>query len=77
MSFWKWFFDQFEKDGKLGLSAVVTKLATEVYYKELAVQACANLTAQCRAQSQPERQRLLARRGVQGCHKERGPNHHG
>jgi len=52
MSFWKWFFDQFEKDGKLSLSAVVAKLATEVYYKELAVQACANLIAKTMARAE-------------------------
>lgn len=52
MNFWKWFFDQFEKDGKLGLSAVVAKLTTEVYYKELAVQACANLIAKTMARAE-------------------------
>lgn len=52
MGFWKWFFDQFGKDDKLGLSAVVAKLATEVYYKELAVQACANLIAKTMARAE-------------------------
>ena len=52
MGFWKWFFNQFGKDGKLGLSAVVAGLATEVYYKELAVQACANLIAKTLARAE-------------------------
>ena len=52
MGFWKWFFDQFGKDDKLGLSAVVAKLATEVYYKELAIQACANLIAKTMARAE-------------------------
>ena len=52
MGFWKWFFDQFGKDDKLGLSAVVAGLATEVYYKELAVQACANLIAKTMARAE-------------------------
>ncbi len=52
MGFWKWFFDQFGKDDKLGLSAVVAGLATEVYYKELAIQACANLIAKTMARAE-------------------------
>jgi len=48
----QWFLDLFGKDGSLSLSAVVAGLATEVYYKELAVQACANLIAKTMARAE-------------------------
>ena len=48
----QWFLDLFDKEGTLSLSAVVTRLATEVYYKELAVQACANLIAKTLARAE-------------------------
>jgi len=48
----QWFLDLFGKDGSLSLSAVVAGLATEVYYKELAVQACANLIAKTLARAE-------------------------
>ena len=48
----QWFLDLFDKEGTLSLSAVVARLATEVYYKELAVQACANLIAKTLARAE-------------------------
>ncbi|HHW90990.1 MAG TPA: phage portal protein [Clostridiales bacterium] len=39
------FLSWFGKDGTLKLDAYVGKLATEVYFKELAIQACINLIA--------------------------------
>jgi HK97 family phage portal protein len=48
----QWFLDLFDKEGTLSLSAVVARLATEVYYKELAVQACANLIAKTMARAE-------------------------
>lgn len=52
MSFWDWFSGLFDKEGKLALSATVGRLATEVYYKELAFQACANLIAKTLARAE-------------------------
>lgn len=52
MSFWDWFSGLFDKEGKLALNATVGRLATEVYYKELAVQACANLIAKTMARAE-------------------------
>ena len=52
MSFWDWFSGLFDKEGKLALNATVGRLATEVYYKELAFQACANLIAKTLARAE-------------------------
>lgn len=52
MSFWDWFSGLFDKEGKLALNATVGRLATEVYYKELALQACANLIAKTLARAE-------------------------
>ena len=45
MGLWQTFLSWFNKDGNLDLSAHVAVLATEVYFKNLAIQACVNLIA--------------------------------
>lgn len=46
MAIWDWFFGLFNKDTKtLSVSAFVGGLSSEIYFKQLAVQACINLIA--------------------------------
>lgn len=45
MGLWQTFLSWFDRDGRLDLSAHVAVLATEVYFKNLAIQACINLIA--------------------------------
>lgn len=45
MGLWDIFKSWFKKDGTLNLSVHVGQLATEVFFKELAIQACINLIA--------------------------------
>lgn len=45
MTLWNWFLGQFNTDGTLSIDTITGDLATEIYYKELAVQACVNLIA--------------------------------
>lgn len=45
MGLWQTFLSWFDRDGNLDLSAHVAVLATEVYFKNLAIQACVNLIA--------------------------------
>ena len=52
MTLWNWFLGQFNTDGTLMLDTVTGDLAAEVYYKELAVQACVNLIANTVARSE-------------------------
>ena len=52
MTLWNWFLGQFNTDGALMLDTVTGDLAAEVYYKELAVQACVNLIANTVARSE-------------------------
>jgi len=49
---WQTFLSWFNKDGHLDLSTQVGELATEVYFKELAIQACVNLIANTVARSE-------------------------
>lgn len=53
MALWDWFFGLFNKDtGTLPLDVVVGEIAAEVFYKELAVQACVNLIANAVSRSE-------------------------
>jgi HK97 family phage portal protein len=52
LSLWTWFLDQFRPDGTLNLDSVVAELTAEVFFKELAVQACVNLIANTVARSE-------------------------
>lgn len=53
MALWDWFRGLFNKDiGNVGLDIYVGELAAEVYYKELAIQACVNLIANAVARSE-------------------------
>ena len=53
MSLWQTFLSWFNKDtGTLRLDAIIGELAAEVYFKELAVQACVNLIANTVARSE-------------------------
>ena len=53
MSVWDWFKGLFNKDkGGLPLDAYINDLTAEVYYKELAIQACVNLIANTVARSE-------------------------
>lgn len=53
MSLWDTFLSWFNKDTKtLSLDAIIGELATEVYFKELAIQACVNLIANTVARSE-------------------------
>ncbi|WP_018249727.1 phage portal protein [Orenia marismortui] len=53
MAVWDWFLGLFNKDtGTLGLDAYVGELAGEVFFKELAVQACINLIANAVSRSE-------------------------
>lgn len=53
MSLWKTFLSWFDKDtNTLMLDAVIGDLATEIYFKELAVQSCINLIANTVARSE-------------------------
>lgn len=45
MKIWDWFLKQFDKNNDLKLNAYVGQLSGEIFYKELAVQACKNLIA--------------------------------
>lgn len=46
MTVWNWFLSLFNKDTKsLSLDAFIGELATEIYFKELAIQSCINLIA--------------------------------
>lgn len=46
------FLSWFKKDGTLNLNAHIGSLATEIYFKELAIQACVNLIANTVARSE-------------------------
>lgn len=53
MGLWQTFLSWFDKDSNtLMLDAVIGELATEVYFKELAIQACVNLIANTVARSE-------------------------
>jgi HK97 family phage portal protein len=52
LSWWNTFKSWFDRDGRLDLSTHVAALATEVYFKELATQACVNLIANTVARSE-------------------------
>ena len=52
MTLWSWFLGQFNTDGTLAIDTITGELAAEVYYKELAVQACVNLIANTVARSE-------------------------
>lgn len=53
MALWDWFTRLFNKDnGALPLDAYIGELASEVFYKELAIQACVNLIANAVARSE-------------------------
>ena len=43
MALWDWFLKLFDKGETVKLDAFIGEIATEVYFKELAVQACVNL----------------------------------
>jgi len=43
MALWDWFLRLFDKGETVNLDTYIGELATEVYFKELAVQACVNL----------------------------------
>lgn len=46
MAVWDWFLSLFDRNTKtLDISTIVGEIATEIYFKELAVQACINLIA--------------------------------
>jgi HK97 family phage portal protein len=45
MAIWDWFLGQFNSDGVLKLNTICADLATEVWYKQLAIQSCINLIA--------------------------------
>jgi len=48
----KWFSGLFSKDGTLELDVGVGELVSEIYYKELAIQACVNLISNAVARSE-------------------------
>ena len=48
----KWFSGLFSKDGTLELDIGVGELVSEIYYKELAIQACVNLISNAVARSE-------------------------
>jgi len=53
VTWWEMFLSWFNKDtNTLSLDAIVGDLATEIYYKELAIQSCINLIANTVARSQ-------------------------
>ncbi len=53
MALWSWFLGLFNKhEGSLPLDAYAGKIASEVFYKELAVQACVNLIANAVSRSE-------------------------
>ncbi|MBB6214970.1 HK97 family phage portal protein [Anaerosolibacter carboniphilus] len=52
MGLWSWFSGLFKDDGTLKLDVCVGEIAAEVYYKELAVQACVNLIANAVSRSE-------------------------
>jgi HK97 family phage portal protein len=53
LSLWQWFLGLFDKDtNTLYLDAAMGELVTEIYFKELAIQACINLIANTVAQSE-------------------------
>lgn len=52
MSMWSWFTGLFNKDGTLALDVAVGEVAGEVFYKELAIQACLNIIANTVARSE-------------------------
>ncbi|HBQ85448.1 MAG TPA: phage portal protein [Syntrophomonas sp.] len=53
LALWDWFTRLFNKDnGALPLDAYIGELASEVFYKELAIQACVNLIANAVARSE-------------------------
>lgn len=53
MALWDWFIGLFNKDyGTLELDAYVGELTSEIFYKELAVQACVNLIANAVSRSE-------------------------
>lgn len=53
MALWDWFTGLFNKDnGALSLDAYVGELVGEVFYKELAIQACVNLISNAVARSE-------------------------
>jgi HK97 family phage portal protein len=53
MALWDWFLGMFNKDtGTLALDSFVGEIAGEVFYKELAVQACVNLIANAVSRSE-------------------------
>lgn len=52
MALWDWFLGLFNKNGTLDLDVVVGEIAAEVFYKELAVQACVNLIANAVSRSE-------------------------
>ena len=53
MALWDWFTGLFNKDvSNIGLDAYIGNIAGEVFYKELAIQACVNLIANAVARSE-------------------------
>lgn len=52
MGLWDVFKSWFKKDGTLNLSVHVGQLTTEIFFKELAIQACVNLIANTVARSE-------------------------
>lgn len=52
MALWDWFMGQFNRDNVLQLDIICAELATEVYYKSLAIQACINLIGNTVARSE-------------------------
>lgn len=52
MGLWQTFLGWFNNDGTLDLSVQVGELATEIYFKELGIQACVNLIANTVARSE-------------------------
>lgn len=52
MGLWQTFLSWFDTEGRLELSTAVAALTAEVYFKELAIQACINLIANTVAQGE-------------------------
>ena len=52
MSLWSWFTGLFNADGTLALDVAIGEVAGEVFYKELAIEACINLIANTVARSE-------------------------
>jgi Phage portal protein. len=52
VSLWSWFTGLFNADGTLALDVAIGEVAGEVFYKELAIEACINLIANTVARSE-------------------------